>query len=64
MTDDVIFKFSVYDNESSGKVYWDADMKIKSAADGLKILRMLQAAQTDIMENSWFSGHLVSRLGG
>lgn len=50
MTDKIIFKFSVYDDKSGGRVYWDADMKVESAEDGMKIMRMLQAAQTDMMD--------------
>jgi hypothetical protein len=50
MTDKTIFKFSVYDDKTTQKVYWDADIKIERGEDWLKVMRMLFACQQEVMD--------------
>ncbi len=50
MTDEKIFTFTVYDDATTHTVYWDADIKIKKGEEWLKVLRVLQAAQTEMLD--------------
>lgn len=50
MVDEKIFTFTVYNDETTHTVYWDADIRIKKGEDWLKVLRMLKACDQEIMD--------------
>lgn len=50
MTEDKIFTFTVYADDKTDTVYWDADIRIRKGEEWLKVLRMLKAADTEIMD--------------
>lgn len=57
MADEVIFTFKVYDDKSDGRVYWDAEGKLPDGEQTLKVIRMLEACQSDLTDT------LIKSLG-
>lgn len=57
MSDKTIFTFTVYDDDSDGRVYWDAEGDFPDAEQTLKVIRMLQACQSDLTDT------LIKSLG-
>ena len=49
MADKKICTFTVYKDETTHTVYWDADLQPETGEDWLKILRMLHVAEGEVL---------------
>lgn len=49
MTDKKIFNLSVYKDETTNTVYWDADIEQETGADLLKILKMMSIVNDEVL---------------
>jgi hypothetical protein len=50
MTDKKICTFTVYKDETTNTVFWDADLQPEKGEDWFKILKMLHIAEGEVLD--------------